>query len=52
VLAVGELVRNAAYGLALGFAYPMLLLARGSSGIIDGVLLQAPLPTPRQERQR
>lgn len=52
VLAVGELVRNAAYGLALGLAYPMSLLARGSSDLIDGVLLQAPLPTPRQELQR
>jgi membrane protein DedA with SNARE-associated domain len=37
VLAAGELVRNGLYGVALGLTYPMLLLARGSSGIADDV---------------
>jgi membrane protein DedA with SNARE-associated domain len=52
VLAAGELMRHAVYGAALGLTYPVLLLARGPSGIPDGVLLQAPLPAPRQESQR
>jgi hypothetical protein len=32
-LAAGEVVRHAVYGVALGLTYPILLLARSSSGI-------------------
>jgi len=36
VLAASELVRHAVYGVALGLAYPVLLLARGASRLPDG----------------
>ncbi len=52
VLVVGELVRHAVYGVALGLTYPMLLLARGSSGISDTVPVQSTPSSPRHGLRR
>ena len=47
VLAVGELVRHAVYGAALGLTYPVLLLARSPSRISDDGLVRPAQPSPR-----
>ena len=44
VVAGSELVRHAIYGVALGLTYPMLLLARGSSGVPGDAALQPGRP--------
>ena len=44
VVAASELVRYAMYGVALGLTYPMLLLARGCSGVPGDAALQPGLP--------
>jgi membrane protein DedA with SNARE-associated domain len=50
VLVASELVRHALYGAALGLSYPMLLLARGSSGVPDGTLHRSAQPSSRLTR--
>jgi hypothetical protein len=49
VLAAGELVQHLLYGVALGLAYPMVLLARGRSDIGRGASPAAPSVGPRRE---
>ena len=44
VLAVGELVRHAVYGAALGIAYPVLLLARPPADARPLMRPTVPLP--------
>jgi hypothetical protein len=47
VLLVSALAQHAVYGLALGLSYPMLLLARGFSGIPDEALIGSAHPPAR-----
>jgi membrane protein DedA with SNARE-associated domain len=47
VLLVSELARHVVYGLALGLSYPMLLLARGFTGIPDDALISSAQPPLR-----
>jgi membrane protein DedA with SNARE-associated domain len=47
VLDFSELLRHAVYGMALGLTYPMLLLARGSSGTAEDVPIRPTLPPLR-----
>jgi hypothetical protein len=45
VLVASELVRHAVYGVALGLTYPILLLARGTSGVTGDVSVPPSLPS-------
>jgi hypothetical protein len=52
VLVASELARHAVFGVALGLTYPILLLARGSSGVPDDVVLGPAQPSPHHGLQR